>query len=123
MQNTEERYALDSELVEQVDKWVDVPKLYMWDAKCFAHLVNTLNSLATMFDEEEITYKMTVYPCPLQLGDVIVQIDMAELIVRRIEYVNKILEIFKNFEIYPTSKKNLRFKAVCAKALLIKPIQ
>lgn len=115
-------FVEEDELFNQLTVWLETPKMSMWIPERKNNLKKVLFDFEQLLSSELITYEMSVYPCPLQTGDVIVQIDLEELIIQDLGLFSKTISNFSNFEMFPIEDGKIRFAGIYQKAMYVTPL-
>lgn len=98
-------------VVEQIGQWMQTPKVYVLNPGKENKIYEMQRKMQEILDEEDIETEVKIKPCPLGMGDVIIEFESDSFIVRNIVKFQSIVKEISNFEIYST-KEGIKFAGV-----------
>ena len=98
-QQQEERDFM--EFIDKFSAFIQQPKVYILNKEKEEKMYEVQRKMQELLDEEAIEAKVEIRPCPMGMGDAIIQFRADSFIARNIPEFLKIAKEFSNFEIYP----------------------
>ena len=86
------------------NQWLQPPKVYVLNLEKEEKIYEVQRKMQEVLDEEDIETKVQIKPCPLGMGDVIIEFESDSFTVRNITKFQSIIKEMSNFEIYPTTQ-------------------
>lgn len=96
---------------KQISKWMKQPKVYVLNSKKENKVYEVQQKMQEILDEEIIAAKVEIKPCPLGMGDVVIEFECDCLTIRDIKNFQSVINEVSNFEIYPT-KNGVKFAGI-----------
>lgn len=97
--------------VERIGVWKRYPKSYVLNLEKEKKVYEVQQKMQEILDEEDIQTKVKIKPCPLGMGDVVVEFESDSITVRNIKKIQGVIKEMSNFEIYPT-KEGVKFAGI-----------
>lgn len=120
-EHNKQRSGSFTEIATQINAWLEHPKMYVLNLEKERKIYEVQQKIQAILDEEDITAEVRIKPCPLGMGDVIIEFECESFIIRNIQEFQSVINEMSNFEIYPTSV-GVKFAGVIsnvAKAVLL----
>lgn len=111
------------ETMEQLGKWIEMPKAYILDPERVKLLEETCGKLQAVLDGEFHDCTINVKPCPLGFGDVSISFDTYSLTMRNMKKFYEAIQHLSNFEVYPIGDEMVRFSGIFSKVAMVAPLQ
>ena len=92
-------------------QWLQTAKVYVLNLEKEEKIYEVQRKMQEVLDEEDIETKVQIKPCPLGMGDVIIEFESDSFTVRNITKFQSIIKEMSNFEIYPTTQ-GIKFAGV-----------
>lgn len=111
------------ETMDQLTKWLELPKAYILNPERAKLLEETRDNLQAILDEEFHDCTLEVKPCPLGFGDVSISFSTYSLAMRNIKKFYEAIQHLSNFEVYPIGDEMVRFSGIFSKVAMVAPVQ
>ncbi|MBR4888055.1 MAG: hypothetical protein IKU17_02815 [Clostridia bacterium] len=110
------------DMMDEISEWLELPKIYLPNADRIRLLHTVHKKLQDLLDETYSGGTVSIQPCPLGSGDVIISFDVGDLVVDNIPNFFEAVLYLDNFEITSNPDGTIHFGGVLSGIFFVTPL-
>lgn len=114
---------IDHDFLVELRNWVYAPRCYTPNPERLALLEQTTDEILQLMEEEHIRGKLRIEQPELPLGDCFLFVEAHDLVIRDTTKIARILERFKNIEMFSLPDGQIHFGARFTDAYTVSLLQ